>query len=262
MEPGSAFTLDELARLFTAAYEDYVVPFQIDEATLRFMVAAFDLDLTSSRVALDDGEPVGLVNLGVRGDRGWVGGVGVVPASRRRGLGERLMLVLLDEARARELRQVTLEVIEQNDPAHRLYEKLGFETTRWLEIWSLERAGGAGAARDVDAEAAHARIRELRSAPEPWQRADETVAFYATLDPAPIGLAVDGGAAVARSSGEHVNLAQIVGDEAACRSLLETLRCRGPVTVLNLPADDPAAGALRSLGAECKLRQREMAIAV
>ena len=34
---------------------------------LRFLTTAYDLDRAASRVAVRDGEPVGLVNLGLRG---------------------------------------------------------------------------------------------------------------------------------------------------------------------------------------------------
>ena len=56
------------------------------------MESSFDIDLDASRVAFRDGEPVGLANLAVRGDEGWIGGVGVVSAARAAsGVGETLM---------------------------------------------------------------------------------------------------------------------------------------------------------------------------
>jgi len=262
LRPSSSYTLDELAEIFTKAYEGYFVPFVVDEAAMRFMVEAFSFDLAASRVALVDDEPVGLANLGVRGDRCWVGGVGVVPGRRRTGIGRALMTGLIDQARTLGLRQMTLEVMEQNEGAFRLYDELGFETTRWVGIWSLPAAAQDGPAREVDHAVAHERIRALRRAAEPWQRADETLAYYQGHDPPPLGLELNDGAAVARAAAESVQLIQIAGDEPACRALFESLRGRGPVSVLNLPADDPSTTALASLGAECRLRQREMALAL
>ena len=115
----------ERAELFTAAYEDYVVPFAIDEPMLEFLETAFDLDLDASLLAFLDGEPAGLVNLGIRGDEGWIGGLGVVAAARRRGLGRTLMEAAHAEARARGVRRVWLEVIDTNTSAFALYEQLG-----------------------------------------------------------------------------------------------------------------------------------------
>jgi [ribosomal protein S18]-alanine N-acetyltransferase len=50
----------------------------------------------------------------------------VHPGWRRRGIGERLLLALLDLAIARRAREATLEVRLSNLPARRLYEKYGF----------------------------------------------------------------------------------------------------------------------------------------
>jgi ribosomal-protein-alanine N-acetyltransferase len=51
------------------------------------------------------------------------------PAWRGCGLGQRLMLALLDAAMARGAASSTLEVRAGNLPARRLYEKLGYEVT-------------------------------------------------------------------------------------------------------------------------------------
>jgi len=50
----------------------------------------------------------------------------VDPRYRRRRIGERLLLALLDLARDRQAREATLEVRLSNLPARRLYEKYGF----------------------------------------------------------------------------------------------------------------------------------------
>jgi ribosomal-protein-alanine N-acetyltransferase len=50
----------------------------------------------------------------------------VDPGWRRQGVGERLLLALLDVAIARHAREATLEVRLSNLPARRLYEKFGF----------------------------------------------------------------------------------------------------------------------------------------
>ena len=261
LRPTSDYDLGRLARLFTDAYEGYHLPFAIDEATLRFMVDAYDLDLFASRVALRDGVPVGLANLGVRGDRGWIGGIGVVPAARRQGLARRLMEAVLDAARERGLSAIQLEVLEQNEPAFRLYEDLGFETTRWVEVLVLDHADG-GSAREAGVDQAGETIRSLRRAPEPWQRADETVEGLRRRDPAPQGLVADGGAAIYRQTPQAVSLLQIAGDDAAGETLLATMRGRGAVNVLNLPEDDPATTVIHSLGGRVAARQREMLLSL
>jgi GNAT superfamily N-acetyltransferase len=248
-----SLTPGERAELFNAAYEGYLVPFHVDEAMLTFMDDVFDLDLDASRIAFRDDEPVGLANLGLRGEDSWIGGVGVVAGARRSGVGEALMRALHEQARERSVRRVWLEVIVENAGAFTLYEKLGYRTVRDVEVWSLSAAEDSGleAAHEVAAAEAHARIRELRDGREPWQRADETLAHYADAH----GLATDAGAAVYRRPGEHVQLVQIAGD---AEPLLRALRALGKVSVLNLPEDDAAARVLRELGGSVRIRQHEM----
>lgn len=50
----------------------------------------------------------------------------VVPEARRRGIGEKLVLALVDALRAKEVHSLTLEVRASNEGAKALYEKLGF----------------------------------------------------------------------------------------------------------------------------------------
>ena len=256
LELRSATTLTpaERAELFNAAYEGYLVPFQVDEATLASLDETFDIDLDASRIAYRDGEAVGLGNLGVRGEDAWIGGVGVVLPARRSGVGEALMRGLHDEARARGIRRVWLEVIVENTGAFALYEKLGYRTVRDVEVWSLPLSvSETSEARDVPADEAHARIRELRTEREPWQRADGTLAHHSDLR----GLATDAGAAVYRQPGENVSLIQIAGD---AEPLLRALRTLGAVTILNLPDNDPAAPVLETLGGAVRIRQHEMVL--
>jgi GNAT superfamily N-acetyltransferase len=239
------------AGLFNAAYEGYVMPFHLDETQLAFMDDAFDIDLDASRVAYRDGEPVGLANLGLRGEDAWIGGVGVVQSARRSGVGETLMRALHDEARQRGVRRVWLEVILENTGAFALYEKLGYELVQDVEVWTLPRAEGDHAGREVPVPEARAQLPERH---EPWQRADGTLANYEDVR----GLVTDTGAMLfcVRSSAQ---LQRYAGEP---EPLLQALRTFGDVYILNLPADDPAASVLRELGGSVKVRQHEMLLEV
>jgi hypothetical protein len=124
----------------------------------------------------------------------------------------------------------------------------------------LDGADDLSSARETDVDEAHARIRELRRRPEPWQRADETLAHAQTLEPPPAGLVADGGAAVYRATPQALSIVQIAGDEPAADALLAALRSRGTVNIVNVPADGPAAAALRNLGGRIAARQRELAL--
>ena len=252
LRPSTELTRADLADLFTAAYEGYYIPFKVEEARLALMIDAYHLDLVRSLVAYDGETPVGLANLGIRGDRTWLGGVGVVPSHRRRGIGEELSRGLLDQARAAGAKEMVLEVILANEPAIALYEKLGFETTRQLEVLALPAAEG-GAADDADPAEARARIVARRTEPEPWQRDD------ATLDSLPgiEALTTATADAVFRVEGERVDLLQAADDIA---SLIPALRAKGSILALNFPEGGPVVQALRDAGATHVLTQREMVL--
>jgi len=247
LRPSSSLSLDQRTALFNAAYEGYLVPFHIDEQQLAFMDDAFDLDLDASRVAFRDGEPVGLGNLGVRGEDAWIGGVGVVASARRSGVGEAVMRALHEQAQERGVRRVWLEVIVENTGASALYEKLGYERVQDVEVWTLPAAEGEQAGREVPVAEAKARLPERH---EPWQRADGTLAHYDDVQ----GLVTDTGAMLfcVRSSAQ---LQQYTGEP---EPLLQALRSYNDVYALNLPVDDPAVQVLGDLGGSVVVRQHEM----
>src|SRR5690242_4779559 len=254
----SEFSLPDLASVFTASYEGYFIPFVVDETQLEYMVEVFDLDLSRSLVAVERERPIGLANLGRRGARTWLGGVGVVPAHRGSGVGEALTRMLLEQAREAGAREMVLEVIVENAPAIALYEKLGFTRTRELEVLSLDATSERSDARETDLEEALRVVASARREPEPWQRADETVAHLTRRGPAPRAIAVDGAAAIFSQDGDRVSLLQAAGDAAGLRALAAALRSQGTVSALNFPAGEPVAAALRDAGATVRLRQYEM----
>jgi ribosomal protein S18 acetylase RimI-like enzyme len=255
LTPASALSTEELAALFTAGYEDYHVPISVDAATLSFMAAAWDYDLDASRVARRAGEPVGVCVLAVRGDEAWIGGLGVVAAARRAGIGERLMTATLDRARELGVREVRLEVIRENERAIPLYERLGFRVTRELEVWSLP--GATAPVEEIPAAEAHARTVAGRVVREPWQRDDASVAKLEGLT----GLAAGGGAAVVRVSGGRTSLLQIAGAGAELRLLVEGAQALADsVYALNVPPDHPVSPVLGELGGRVDVTQLEMAL--
>jgi ribosomal protein S18 acetylase RimI-like enzyme len=254
------FSLAELASVFTASYRGYFIPFAVDETQLRYMVEVFDLDLSRSLVAVERQRTVGLANLGRRGERTWLGGVGVVPDHRGSGIGESLTRMLLDQARDASAREMVLEVIVENAPAIALYEKLGFTRTRELEVLSLAAATEDSEARETELEEGLRVVAATRSGSEPWQRADETVANLARRGSTPRAIVVDGAAAVFSQGGDRVDLLQAGGDAAGLGAVAAALRSRGTASALNFPAGEPVAMALRAAGAEVRLRQHEMVL--
>jgi ribosomal-protein-alanine N-acetyltransferase len=82
--------------------------------------------LATYLVARLDGLVVGYAGMWVMVDEAHVTTFAVEPEHRRQGIGERLLLALLDVANARHAHEATLEVRLSNMAARRLYEKYGF----------------------------------------------------------------------------------------------------------------------------------------
>lgn len=140
--PTSHYTYDELADVYNEARVDYIVPMPMNGKRMLEYVTHYDIDLDASTVALDpqDHEPNGICMLGLREQRSWITRLGVIPHRRRRHVGQFLMHHLIDISRERECTLCQLEVIKGNDPAYRLFLKLGFEVTR--ELLVVRRAPG------------------------------------------------------------------------------------------------------------------------
>jgi GNAT superfamily N-acetyltransferase len=259
LEPASRWSYAELAQIFNAGYEGYYTPFTLDEAAFRFMSTTWDDDLDASRVAVVEGAPAGICKLAIRGSQGWIAGIGVAMPHRGKGLGEALMRGVIDEARSRGIGDLWLEVLVQNEPAIRLYEKLGFEKVRDLEVWTLEPLVLLQhKLASVPAERAQSRIQAERTWREPWQRADESVANYEGVE----GLESKAGALLFRRSGERISLLQgVAEDEAAARELLQAMPPEAKALQwLNGPEGDVFNAAIASLGGALAHRQHELVL--
>ncbi len=122
--------LDELIEVQNEIFADYVIPIRSTKAFFIDFLKSVGGDLRDVLVAMRDDSIVGYVNPVVDEPEAWIGGVGVVPELRGRGMGTRLMREAEEFCRRRRAREVCLEVIEANELAHKLYRRLGYTDTR------------------------------------------------------------------------------------------------------------------------------------
>ena len=132
--PASRFTVQQLTDIYNQTRVDYVVPMPMNAAKLQEYIHNYDIDLRRSVVALSEGNPLGLAMLGVRGDKTWITRLGVMPNGRQGGVGRGLMNSLIDNSRQLGAKMIVLEVIKNNIPAQRLFERLGFQPVRELQV--------------------------------------------------------------------------------------------------------------------------------
>ncbi|HRE49359.1 MAG TPA: GNAT family N-acetyltransferase [Aggregatilineales bacterium] len=133
--PASHYSMDKLATIYNAARVDYIVPMPMNGRRMADYIRCYDIDLGASLVSLDsEGRETGIIMLGVRGGRTWITRLGIIPTTRRSGVGQFLMEQVLARSRALQATSVQLEVIEGNRPAHALFVKLGFQKVRDLLV--------------------------------------------------------------------------------------------------------------------------------
>jgi ribosomal-protein-alanine N-acetyltransferase len=88
-----------------------------------------------------DGEIAGFGIVAIKKHRAHIMNMCVARGYRRRGLGRRIMLHLLDVARHRHCKAAWLEVRRSNRPAVLLYRKLGFRTRQICKGYYPTRRG-------------------------------------------------------------------------------------------------------------------------
>lgn len=267
--PASSFSIEQLTAAYNQTRVDYLVPMPMNAARLAEYIHTYDVDMDRSLVAVDDGQILGLAMLGVRPGRAWVTRLGVLPAKRRRGVGEALVCALLAAAERLGIDDIVLEVIQNNAPAHALFLKLGFYETGELLILRRPPAPPASVpparVRWLDRWEALDLLHSRSTSPawtnetESFAHADGVLGLSLTL---PNG---DGGWLVfqrQRLMLQRFTLMTEQGDPRAVgRALLAYLYRQYPdldTHAENIPVDDPHVKALFEAGCVESFRRIEM----
>lgn len=269
--PISDIDFIDFANVLNEAYQDYFVPLNMSPESLQARVIQDAIDLKMSCVAREDGRLIGVGMLAHRGERAWIGGIGIVKAHRRKGIGRQIMNQLISNARKLNVKQIQLEVIAENTIARNLYKDLGFKAGRMLYV-------AEGHPRTSLTEEFTYQITTVDEAlsfydafhpiPNPWQREREALNFmaphlqaYVTLDADKVVAYVLG---VFRPDViRFVDLAHTQKAGNALRGLVLYLHNRFPLTgggIINISEDDPAWPVLFVMGYKPYLKQYEMTL--
>ena len=271
LQPASSVTADAIAEAFTLAYKDYYVPQSMTAESFQHIVQRYAVNMDDSVVAQADGLVVGMALLGIQGQRGWVGAVGVIPAYRRQGIARLMMQHLLEAARLRSLSTLQLEVIAQNHKAHALYDSLEFVEQRRLltltcppdQVASQPNSTGFKI-RSSSTEEALDLLSTLGYPVEPaWGRELSLLNEFAGLYQASLAYQDDSPAGVCLYSLApfKLNLTALVGNPGAGQALLHALRSANPditINYINIADNDPLLPELLEAGCTETLNQLDM----
>lgn len=270
IQPASMIHREELTNALNRAYDGYFVPIYMTPATFDLACQRESVDYDASRAAVLNGNTVaGLCMLGIRGRRGYVFGMGVVPEFRKRGIARQIIASLIGESRQRGLTQIQLEVITRNSPACHLYQAVGFKTRRELAVLKREcvtvpaELPGMGYTVEKASPEAASQLRETFHAPDlVWQRETaasrpEEMAIIARNDGGMIA-----GYCLYAIMGSHGIIHDFAGNTSnAGNALMHYLLYYYPDTTFhyqNVDTSDPMISILYEMGFENMISQYEM----
>jgi len=122
--------LDALIETQNESFEDYIVKIRVTRQFFKDFLSSVGGDLRNILVAMDHDRMVGYINPVVDGCEGWIGGIGILKEYRGRGIGTNLMNEAERMLSAKGVKEVSLEVIDGNTRAERLYGRLGYRPTK------------------------------------------------------------------------------------------------------------------------------------
>ncbi len=269
----SLFPWEALTHAYNQTRIDYIVPMPMNIARLRDYVRIYDVDMSASLVALHENQIAGLAMLGVRPAHCWATRLGVLPVTRQRHIGQMLMEALIEQSLARKSEYIVLEVIKGNQPAYRLFKKLGFGEVRELLIMRrppglplMEQcvippytACALGHRQAIDLLQRYRGVPSWLNEPRSLENAGNIAALEVTVH--------DGGHGWIVYQNTVFQLGRLVlqtedGDPREVgRALLHALHMRHPAqdtNTENIPADDPHLPAMYDLGYLESFRRIEM----
>ncbi len=176
--PASNYPLPNLVKFLNKGFESYFVPIQFDTVAFLNMLRKDGIDLTASRVLVTDDQPCGIALIARRGWTSRLAAMGIAKERRGKGAGSWFMEQLIEEACQRGEHEMSLEVIEQNEPAVKLYQKSGFQTVRRLIglIRKDEEEKKLEPLQEIDLRAMGRLILQHGLSDLPWQLSGESIA--------------------------------------------------------------------------------------
>jgi GNAT superfamily N-acetyltransferase len=179
LKPASDYPTTDLLQLMNLSFEDYLVPIHLDSSQFLNMLRKDTVDIASSRVLLVDGQSAGIALLARRGWVSRLAAMGITKDLRGKKGGAWFMDKLIHEARERKDREMVLEVIEQNEPAVRLYRNCGFDAVRRLIglIHQDAKQDAKNSLQEIDLREMGKLILRHGLPDLPWQLSGETIAL-------------------------------------------------------------------------------------
>lgn len=264
---GNQLSLAQLTEAWNLGYTGYFIPVYFTESQLSQWMEAGSFDLSRSLILMDGERLAGFSFLGVRGKRGWIGGFGISPNYRGRGLASQLFQEHVALCQATGLESVQLEVLLENW-AQKVYARAGFSVARRLTILQgslpAEARGPAEVREGNPRKMLTHSVRLHGDHPAVWQREPATlgVSMPAYCDALYTGPEIrPTGYILYQATPDRVRILDAAGGPAEAQALLNGLAARFPalaLSVVNEPEGSPFHAEFLRLGCTEVRAQWEM----
>lgn len=136
----NSFSVDEILAVFNESFSDYIISVQRTKSQFADKLKAENISLDYSVAAVENDKLVGFILHGVSKDKklAYNAGTGVIPSKRGQNTTAKMYDFILPKLRMDGFEQVVLEVISNNVPAMKSYEKVGFNQLRKLNCFKGE----------------------------------------------------------------------------------------------------------------------------
>jgi ribosomal protein S18 acetylase RimI-like enzyme len=237
---------------------------------MQRIISRNHIDLEASQVMVNNQDMIGVGMLAMRGNQGWIGGLGVRKQYRRQGYARQLMETMLQVGQAHGLAQIQLEVIRGNTGAYLLYKSLGFRVLRQLFLVEGKPVNPALQPgieiRWVAPHQALAYYHLFHKVPNPWQR--QLPALRSLGDEMSALLALKEGQVQAYAVGwfhrdtiRWMDAACAAGEQQALQAIIAHVHQQNKQaagSLINIGDNDPAWEALQAFDYRSALTQFEM----
>ncbi|MBX7174509.1 MAG: GNAT family N-acetyltransferase [Pyrinomonadaceae bacterium] len=122
----------EIVEVFNSAFADYFVKIELNEKSLADKITTENIILEKSVGVFFENKLVGFILIGIENKVAYNGGTGVLLDFRGQSLSKRMYDFILPKLKAENTYSHQLEVITENLPAIKTYEKIGFQKMRTL----------------------------------------------------------------------------------------------------------------------------------
>lgn len=139
-----ASDLNQMFHTFNEAFSDYLIPLQLSKDHFnRKFVSKLNISYPFSAGAFAGQKMVGFILTSVNQYEGlstaYNGGTGVIPSYRGRGITRNLYRFLKPLFRVNDVKQCVLEVLVNNEKAIQVYQKVGFDKTKYFKCFKVSK---------------------------------------------------------------------------------------------------------------------------